>query len=165
MNLPEKLFKSVVASTPLISIDLIVRNIHGEFLLGKRTNRPAKGYWFVPGGRILKDETVELAFKRLLYDELGLNSFDLKASFIGTYQHFYNDNFFDRKFSTHYVVLAYEIILKDDLVSLPIVQHSSYNWFSENELLNHEDVHIHSKWYFQKNKHADNNLILNSPLK
>lgn len=47
-------FATVVRSTPLISIDLIVENAHGEFLLGKRLNRPAQGYWFVPGGRVQK---------------------------------------------------------------------------------------------------------------
>jgi colanic acid biosynthesis protein WcaH len=47
-------FATVVRSTPLISIDLIVENESGEFLLGKRTNRPAQGYWFVPGGRVQK---------------------------------------------------------------------------------------------------------------
>ena len=35
-------FATVVRSTPLISIDLIVENDSGEFLLGKRTNRPAQ---------------------------------------------------------------------------------------------------------------------------
>ena len=41
-------FKTVVASTPLVSIDLIVRNRQGQVLLGLRTNRPAQGGWFVP---------------------------------------------------------------------------------------------------------------------
>lgn len=58
-------FRTVVESTPLVSIDLVVRNQQGNILLGERTNRPAQGYWFVPGGRILKDETFEGAFKRL----------------------------------------------------------------------------------------------------
>lgn len=159
MSLPEKVFKDVVASTPLISIDLIVRDTQGKILLGKRTNRPAQGYWFVPGGRILKDESIELAFKRLIIAELGLDFLEEKVSFIGTYQHFYDDNFFDITFSTHYVVLAYQIVLKNALASIPNEQHSLYNWFSENELLNDDDVHLHSKWYFQEGKHADTNLL------
>jgi len=117
MSLPEKVFKSVVASTPLISIDLIVRNNQGKILLGKRTNRPAQGYWFVPGGRILKNEAIEQAFKRLLIVELGLDFSGVKASFIGTYQHFYDDNFFNSTFSTHYVVLAYKMILHQYLMN------------------------------------------------
>jgi colanic acid biosynthesis protein WcaH len=48
--LPIETFKTVIASTPLISIDLIVRNNQQQILLGKRLNKPAQGYWFVPGG-------------------------------------------------------------------------------------------------------------------
>ncbi|MCW8833571.1 MAG: GDP-mannose mannosyl hydrolase [Colwellia sp.] len=161
MNLPEHVFKSVVASTPLISIDLIVRDIQGKILLGKRINRPAQGYWFVPGGRVLKGEPLESAFKRLLKEELGLSLEQVKVSFLGLYQHFYKDNFFGSSFSTHYVVLAYELVLQSDLISIPNEQHSSYNWFSKKELLSDNDVHDHTKWYFQTGKHADNKLSPN----
>lgn len=72
MFLSQEDFATVVRSTPLISIDLIVENERGEFLLGKRTNRPAQGLWFVPGGRVQKDETLSDAFERLTLAELGL---------------------------------------------------------------------------------------------
>ena len=150
-------FKAVIASTPLISIDLIVRNKRGEILLGKRTNRPAKGNWFVPGGRILKDESFESAFKRLLKAELGING--APSFFKGLYQYFYDDNFSEEDFTTHYVVLAYEIEFSGELSSLPIEQHSDYRWFDENELLLNESVHKHTKWYFQKDEQAD--LLIN----
>lgn len=65
-------FATVVRSTPLISIDLIVENTPGEFLLGKRLNRPAQGYWFVPGGRVQKDEPLHVAFERLTETEPGV---------------------------------------------------------------------------------------------
>jgi len=71
MYLDTKTFKTVIASTPLIAIDLIVVNERKEILLGKRLNQPAKNYWFVPGGRILKNETLDNAFKRLTLTELG----------------------------------------------------------------------------------------------
>lgn len=50
-------FETVVASAPLISIDLLVENEQGQYLLGLRKNRPAQGYWFVPGGRVQKNES------------------------------------------------------------------------------------------------------------
>lgn len=86
-------FSTVVRSTPLISIDLIVENAHGEFLLGKRLNRPAQGYWFVPGGRVQKDEPLHAAFERLTEAELGLRLLLSAAQFYGVWQHFYDDNF------------------------------------------------------------------------
>lgn len=48
------IFATVVHCAPLISIDLLVQNAQGEYLLGLRNNRPAQGYWFVPGGRVKK---------------------------------------------------------------------------------------------------------------
>lgn len=151
--LPLETFKTVIESTPLISIDLIVSNNEGQILLGKRTNRPAKGYWFVPGGRVLKDESFELAFKRLIKAELGIDQ--VASQFKGIYQHFYDDNFSEDAFSTHYVVLAYEINFYGELSSLPFEQHSNFQWLEEKELLTNETVHTHSKWYFQKDKQAD----------
>ncbi|EBV2538175.1 GDP-mannose mannosyl hydrolase, partial [Salmonella enterica] len=52
MFLRQEDFAAVVRTTPLISLDFIVENGQGEILLGQRLNRPAQGYWFVPGGRV-----------------------------------------------------------------------------------------------------------------
>ncbi|NOI36278.1 GDP-mannose mannosyl hydrolase [Vibrio cyclitrophicus] len=162
--LPLESFKTIIESTPLISIDLIVRNSEGKVLLGKRLNRPAQGYWFVPGGRIVKDEPFITAFSRLIKVELGLDYAEPK--FIGIYQHFYDDNFSEDDFTTHYVVLAYEINIGGRLPSLPVEQHSSYQWFSEYELLNNQQTHIHTKWYFQNSKQADFDMnLINTTLK
>ncbi|MFW8590331.1 GDP-mannose mannosyl hydrolase [Glaciecola sp. 2405UD65-10] len=151
--LNKDMFEMVVASTPLVSIDLLVRDAKGRILLGKRVNRPAKGSWFVPGGRVLKDETLEQAFIRLLDVELGIGQ--TKACFKGIYEHFYEENFSEKSFTTHYVVMAYEIMFTAEMSVLPIAQHNDYRWFSATELLNHSDVHIHTKWYFQRDKQAD----------
>ncbi|MGM2776575.1 NUDIX domain-containing protein, partial [Bacillus cereus group sp. Bce015] len=88
--------------------DLIIRNSCNQVLLGLRTNRPAQGFWFVPGGRIGKDETFEQAFLRLTQLELGYPIPLNEASFLGPYQHLYSDNFSGTDFSTHYVVLGYQ---------------------------------------------------------
>lgn len=154
--LPLDIFKTVIASTPLISIDLIIKNSEGQVLLGKRNNRPAQGFWFVPGGRVLKDEQLELAFERLLMSELAIDK--QNARFLGVYQHFYVDNVTEDDFSTHYIVLAYEIVCDGTLKDLPIAQHNEYQWFSQAGLLRNNEVHKHTKWYFQQTKEADNDF-------
>ncbi|MDO9208637.1 MAG: NUDIX domain-containing protein, partial [Sulfuricurvum sp.] len=108
-HLPTDLFTTIVQHTPLISIDLIIRNHHGEVLLGKRLNAPAKGFWFTPGGRIYKDEKMADAFRRIAHDELGVSASLSEASFIGTFEHFYEDSVFGDHITTHYVVLAYTL--------------------------------------------------------
>lgn len=156
--LPWETLKTVISSTPLISLDLIVRNSQQQILLGKRINKPAQGYWFVPGGRVLKDETLECAYKRLVKKELGIKEKAIEsfnAKFKGIYQHIYNDNVTGSDFSTHYVVIAYEVEFDGSLKELPKDQHSSYKWLSEKALLIDGIVHKHTKWYFQKGQNAD----------
>jgi colanic acid biosynthesis protein WcaH len=147
MFLDENTFKTVIASTPLVSIDLVIKNSQGQYLLGYRTNRPAQGFWFVPGGRILKDESMDAAFLRLTQGELGVSLARADARFLGPFEHFYDDYVFGPEHKTHYVVLAYALSIDIDLSSLPTEQHNQYAWFSQDKLLNSDDVHLHSKWY------------------
>lgn len=147
MYLKKETFTTVIASTPLISIDLVAKNIKGEYLLGFRTNRPAKNFWFFPGGRVLKGESMGDAFTRLCKNELGLTAIRNDAKFLGPYEHFYQDYVFGEDVSTHYVVLAYELTIDIDKAGLPTEQHNDYNWFTKVELLARDDVHIYSKRY------------------
>lgn len=150
MWLDDQSFVQVISSTPLVSIDLIVRNCVGQVLLGKRLNRPAKGYWFVPGGRIRKDERIDDAFSRLAKCELGRNLIVEQARFLGVYQHLYTDNVFGGDVGTHYVVLAFELALADlSGEKLPLAQHGVYCWFNEDDLLNNVQVHGNTKDYFR----------------
>ena len=150
MYLDKETFSTVIENTPLVSIDLVVKNKKGQVLLGQRLNRPAKEFWFVPGGRILKNESLAKAFKRLTFNELGSELSITDAKILGLYDHFYDDNVFTTTFSTHYVAIAYVIELNDILLeSLPInVQHGGYKWFIIDSLLQDELVHINTKNYF-----------------
>ena len=151
MFLEKELFSSIIENTPLISIDLIVRDDENNILLGKRVNKPAHGSWFVPGGRIYKNEKIEEAFQRITKDEIG-KAYDIStAIFKGIYQHFYNDNVFNDSFSTHYIVLGFELMINEEL-SLDTIQHEKYKWFEEDELQNNNEVHSYVKDYFKKDK-------------
>ncbi|GAB5380412.1 MAG: GDP-mannose mannosyl hydrolase [Aliiglaciecola sp.] len=149
MFLEQSTFSMVIENAPLVSIDLVITNQKGEALLGKRLNRPAKGFWFVPGGRILKDESLASAFKRLTLEELG-EAFSIEqAQLLGPYDHFYHDNVFGDQFTTHYVAIAYKLELTHPLGSLPLdKQHQGYLWMTIEDLLANDEVHIHTKWYF-----------------
>jgi len=151
MWLPDETFKSVIQHTPLISIDLIVRNEQGEVLLGKRVNAPAKGYWFVPGGRVRKNETLDDAFVRLVREELGIESGITRADtkFLGVFEHFYDDCVFGDNVSTHYVVLAHEIIV-NDFNNLPIQQHLNFDLCDVVNILESDFVNQYSKNYFKR---------------
>ena len=119
-------------------------------LVGLRTNEPAKGFYFVPGGRIRKDETIQAAFVRILKVETGCRiSFD-RAQFLGVFQHFYSSNRYGLGgFGTHYVVLAYELRLDYRPTIILDGQHSEHRWMSEAELKAASDVHNNTKIFFR----------------
>lgn len=150
MFLSKETFSTVIENAPLVSIDLVVINEQGQALLGERLNRPAQNFWFVPGGRIQKDEALADAFKRLTLEELGQQFTIDDATLLGPYDHFYDDNVFGNNFRTHYVAIAYVLKLTQPLDKLPMdEQHGAYQWFNIDTLLNTETVHTHSKWYFE----------------
>jgi colanic acid biosynthesis protein WcaH len=149
MFLDKQTFSTVIKSTPLVSIDLVVKNNRGQTLLGQRLNKPAKGFWFVPGGRILKNEALATAFKRLTTEELGEEFNIEQASLLGPYDHFYDDNVFGDEFTTHYVAIAYVLVIDHELSRLPMdLQHGQYQWFDIDSLASNDQVHINTKNYY-----------------
>jgi colanic acid biosynthesis protein WcaH len=70
--IPAADWRTVVANVPTVSVDLSIQTDDGV-LFGTRTNEPAKGYWFSPGGRVRKFETREEAVHRVVRQECGLD--------------------------------------------------------------------------------------------
>ncbi|WP_240001769.1 GDP-mannose mannosyl hydrolase [Parvibium lacunae] len=147
-RLPAATWAAVVQHAPLVSIDLILEDTQGRILLGMRNNRPAQGYWFVPGGAIHKGETLDVAFGRIAEQELGLTLCRRDAEFIGVQEHHYADCFLGEQFGTHYVVLPYKICLSDTSGLTMDNQHREWVWMPVAELLAHPQVHENVKAYF-----------------
>jgi colanic acid biosynthesis protein WcaH len=140
-------FAQLVRFGPLVSIDLIVRNHNHQMLIGRRTLEPAKGWYFVPGGRIWKNEQIAAALSRIARTELGFDLTIEQARFVGVFEHIYPTSRSGQQgVGTHYVVLAYEIrapsqhVRGDD-------QHSVLEWASDAEILRRPDVHQNVKAY------------------
>jgi colanic acid biosynthesis protein WcaH len=135
MELSDAQFFEVIKNAPLVSFDLIIKDDEGRVLLGLRKNEPAKETWFVPGGRIRKDETLDKAFERITENELGVRFRRCQARLIGVFDAIYDNNYLSiQGVGTHYVVLAYEI--KPAIVpkELPTGQHNNYRWFSKADV-------------------------------
>ncbi|MBP0596693.1 GDP-mannose mannosyl hydrolase [Herbaspirillum sp. LeCh32-8] len=148
MNLPPDDFALVVDSTPLVSIDLIIRNAGGDVLLGHRRNRPAQDFWFVPGGRIRKNEALKDAIRRIARVELGIAPQDWEL--LGAFDHIYDDNALGRAgINTHYVALGCRCILPDGSRITPDAQHAELRWWPLEELMASPLVHLNTKRYFE----------------
>ena len=148
--LDNKTFAQIVEYAPLVAIDLIIKNRDQNILLGKRMNDPAKDYWFVPGGRIYKNETISEAFNRISLTEIGDELCIDHAKFLGVYEHFYENSFYCKEVSTHYIVLGYEVNYDFSMNILPKVQHNIYKMVSVEILLHDAEVHPNVKLYFKE---------------
>lgn len=145
MALPDPDFRNVIKNTPLVSIDLVIVDPSGAILMGWRENEPAKGTWFVPGGRIRKDERIADAFERIIGVETGLAKRVADSQFGGVYEHLYPTNCFgDAGFGTHYCVLAH-VLRFDERPDVKIdSQHAKVDWLTPSAA----DIHPYSRAYF-----------------
>lgn len=149
--LSDAVFGLVVAHAPLVSIDLVLRTDADEMLLGQRLNRPAQGYWFVPGGRVRKNERLGDALVRIVASELGQGVPTTGWRLLGAFQHLYEDSHVaGEEVSTHYVVLAVTLTLPGlgaDWALAGDGQHSSLRWWPAAELLDSAQVHHNTRAY------------------
>ena len=159
-------FSAACEALPLVSLDLCL-NRPGpqgpELLLGLRTNPPARGFWFTPGGRVRKNEPMANAFDRLARDELGLPGHWLqRAVLMGAWDHFYPDSAFDPAVSTHYINLPHWLDLSAQeaaTLALPCSgddsagtaryagQHARWRWQSLTEAAIDPSVHAYARAY------------------
>jgi colanic acid biosynthesis protein WcaH len=115
-HVPEAAWATVVSHAPIVSVDLVVDHPAGV-LLGKRTNEPAKGDWFVPGGSVRKHESLEAAVHRIAHEELGL-SVSIRRQ-LGVYEHFYDVADVDTADGKHYVPIGYLVTAGDEALMRP----------------------------------------------
>ncbi len=147
MKIDKQNFLKVIEAVPFVSIDLVIRNERNEVLLGYRRNRPAQNTWFVPGGRIRKNERTQDALQRIARTELGIDA--PQGKLIGVFDHFYEDNFYaEPGISTHYVVCGYSIHLPSTTPFMQDDQHTELRWWKLDALLESMEVHANSKLYF-----------------
>jgi len=71
-RIPEGVFSKIRKLVPILTIDGIIF-LDDKVLLVKRSIKPYRGYWCVPGGRVEFGETVEEAVHREVKEETGLD--------------------------------------------------------------------------------------------
>ena len=123
-------------------------------MLVKRNNQPAKGYYFNPGGRIRKNESIEKAIERIARVEIGLPCLERESlEPMGAWDHFYNDSAFSDSISTHYVNLPHHLqisAIQQRQLSIDHggeLQHDSYTWMPLKEAEQSAMVHKYSRAY------------------
>ena len=129
--IPGGAWKDIVAHIPIPSVDLIIVTDDG-LLLAKRQNEPAKGEWFVPGGRIQKGESLEEAVYRVAREELSVDV--VIEEELGAYDHLYETADVAADVGgKHYVAHGYVVRPESDTITLD-KQHSDAQYFDLDAL-------------------------------
>lgn len=123
--IPDEEWATVVGNVPIVSVDLVVRH-DGGVVLGKRQNQPGKGEWFVPGGRVHKNETLRDAVHRIAAEELGAEVSITRR--LGVYEHFWDRADTDTDSGKHYVPVGFVVSVDGD-VGAADAQHDSVRTF------------------------------------
>lgn len=134
--IPADEWKTIVANVPIVSVDLLIRH-DGGVLLGRRTNDPAKGYWFVPGGRVLKGESRRDAVHRVASQELGVDVEIVES--LGAFEHRYETSDVADVDSKEYLANGYVVDLVDGEFT-PDDQHDEFRVFRSSPDPCHEYV-------------------------
>ena len=128
--IPDDVWSDIVEYVPIASVDLLVV-IDDGLLLAKRQNEPAKGEWFVPGGRIQKGESLEEAVHRVAREELDVDV--VIEEKLGAYDHRYETADVEDVGGKHYIAHGYVVRPQTDTVTLDD-QHSEAKYFDLHSL-------------------------------
>ena len=84
-HIPEETFGACLDALPQVCVEVLLER-DGRLLVARRTNEPARGEWFWPGGRLYKGEKLDDAARRIGREELGLDVNVVEC--VGVYSHF-----------------------------------------------------------------------------
>jgi len=168
-HVPSEEWATVVRNAPIVSVDLVVRAPVDEsasepgdgvgsgdggvdaagpataeegVVLAMRENEPARGEWFVPGGRVRKGERLREAVHRVAEAELGV-AVSIERT-LGVYEHFYDVADVPDAGGKHYVPTGYVVRPETTAFSLD-AQHSAVRVFAPGDLP--DDLHPYTAAY------------------
>jgi len=70
--LNSKLYQKIHNYLPIVCVDVVIKTPDNGFLMVKRKEEPAKGEWWLVGGRVFKNESLESAARRKIKEEIGV---------------------------------------------------------------------------------------------
>ena len=115
--IPQALYDKIAKCLPIVSVEALI-TMDEALLFLKRNNRPAKGEWWFPGGRIRKGESLEQTLRRKVKEETGLTIISYKL--INVYSRVFPER--------HDIAIVYLCKCKNSEIKLND-EHSEYGFF------------------------------------
>ena len=129
MFIEKQEYERIVTLVPRVCVDILVENPEGRVLLLKRTNEPAVGQWWFPGGRVHIGETRDQAALRKLNEECALKPDASHLNEVGSF-----DLLFDVDGRTwHDVTILFHLRLTAETAIKTDLQSSAAGWFDQEQ--------------------------------
>lgn len=110
-GLPDEVFYYISRTTPLINVDLLIRDKNGRILLAWRDDQYCGCGWHIPGGIIRFKEEIGERIRKVSLSEIGtMVEYDPEPIAISEMIHR------DRDLRAHFISLLYSCRLNDDLL-------------------------------------------------
>lgn len=111
-GLPDEVFFYISRTTPLVNVDLLIKDENGRTLLSWRDDQYSGTGWHLPGGIVRFKETLETRIKKVAENEIGtVVDFDLAP--ITIEQFFFNN---ERNIRSHFISILYKCFLSEKFV-------------------------------------------------
>ena len=128
MKLSPDDYNQVLSLVPIVCVDCIVVNDRGEYLLVRRANEPFKSEFWIPGGRVYKNERLINAVHRKMREEIGVEVEIIRN--VGFFEEFLEKTAQDIENGAHTVSIVY--LVKPKNLDIKIDgQSSEWAWFNE----------------------------------
>ncbi len=128
-GLPEEVFYFISRITPMVNVDLLIKNDEGEVLLTWREDGRFSPSWHIPGGIIRYQETAAQRIEQVALNELGV-----KVEFENKVLAMNEIIIPHRKVRGHFISLLFECRLKTNLdeslkLNSNIAKPGQWSWF------------------------------------
>ncbi|MFH1288871.1 MAG: NUDIX domain-containing protein [bacterium] len=110
-GLPNELFYYISKVTPLVNVDLLIKDENGRTLLSWRNDQYSGRGWHVPGGIIRFKETFETRIKKVAETEIGV-PVDFDPNPVAINQIIHNEC----EIRGHFISILYKCSLSSDFI-------------------------------------------------
>lgn len=111
LGLPDEVFYYISRTTPLVNVDLLIKDENGRTLLSWRNDQYCGEGWHVPGGIVRFRETLETRVKKVAETEIGVNvDFDMVPIAVNQCIHH------ERDIRSHFVSILYKCSLPSTFI-------------------------------------------------
>ena len=112
VGLPDELFYYISKTTPLVNVDLLIKDENRRNLLAWRNDQYAGSGWHIPGGIIRFKETFDERIQKVAQFEVGVANIQYNSTPLALNQIILNDY----EIRGHFISILYECFLSSTFI-------------------------------------------------